>query len=128
MSRKKSKPSYKSKFEATVAKVLPKGTEYEPITIDFVQPMKKRKYKPDFVLPNGLIIETKGKWTQEDRQKHVWLREQRPDLRICLLFMSAFNRIRKGSKTTYADFCNQHGIEWADFNVGIPKEWLSADK
>ena len=100
MSRKKSKPSYKSKFEATVAKVLPKGTEYEPMTIDFVQPMKKRKYKPDFVLPNGLIIETKGKWTQEDRQKHVWLREQRPDLRICLLFMSAFNRIRKGSKTT----------------------------
>ena len=114
---------YKSKFEARVAKVLPKGTKYEALTINFLQPEKHRKYRPDFLLPNGTIIETKGKWTQEDRQKHVWIKEQHPELKVCLLFMSAFNRIRKGSDTTYADFCEKNGLEWADFGMGIPKHW-----
>ena len=31
-------------------------------------------------------------------------------------------KIRKGSKTTYADFCEKHGIVWAEKE--IPTDWL----
>ena len=47
--------------------------EYEPFRIPFVQPAKNRTYTPDFVLPNGIIIETKGRWITSDRQKFLFL-------------------------------------------------------
>ena len=36
--------------------------------------------------------------------------------------MSAKTKIRKGSKTTYGDFCDKNGIIWAEKN--IPESWL----
>ena len=117
-------PAYKSKFEATVHKIIGKKFPYEPEYIQFVQPEKTRKYLPDFKLRKNVYLEVKGKWTHEDRQKHLWLKEQHPEITIYLLFMSAFNKIRKGSRTTYADFCEKHGLKWADFKMGIPKSWL----
>ena len=36
--------------------------------------------------------------------------------------MSAKTKIRKGSKTTYGDFCDKHGIIWAEKD--LPKSWL----
>ena len=115
---------YKSKFEAQVAKVLPKKVKYEADVIHFVQPEKKRKYIPDWKIRDKVYIETKGKLDLEARQKHIWIKEQRPDITVYFLFMNAFNRIRKGSKTTYADWCEANGFEWADFKVGIPKHWF----
>ena len=115
---------YKSKFEAQVAKVLPKKVKYEADVIHFVQPEKKRKYIPDWKIRDKVYIETKGKLDLEARQKHIWIKEQRPDITVYFLFMNAFNRIRKGSKTTYADWCEANGFEWADFKMGIPKEWF----
>jgi predicted nuclease of restriction endonuclease-like RecB superfamily len=116
--------AFKSNFERTVQKLLPKWTKYEVDTIHFIQPEKKRTYKPDWKIRENVYLEAKGKWTREDRQKHLWLREQHPELTIYMLFMKAFNPIYKGSKTTYADFCEEHGIEWADIKMGIPKHWV----
>ncbi len=39
-----------------------------------------------------------------------------------MVFQNPNGKIRKGSKTTYANFCDKHEILWAEKQ--IPKEWL----
>ena len=39
-----------------------------------------------------------------------------------MLFYNANQKIKKGSKTSYADWCDKHGIKWADKK--IPPEWI----
>ena len=53
---------------------------YEITKIPFLQPERHRNYTPDFLLPNGIVIETKGVFTIQDRQKHIWIKEQYPKL------------------------------------------------
>jgi len=36
--------------------------------------------------------------------------------------------LRRGSPTTYAMWCDKHGIKWADFRKGIPQEWIKEIK
>ena len=116
---------YKSKPEIAVADYLGENAEYEREYIEFIQPAKSRRYCPDFKTKAGVFIECKGKWTTEDRLKHVWLREQHPDKRIILLFQNPDVKINKRSKTTYADWANKNGIEWLDWrNRNIPKELI----
>ena len=55
---------------------------YEEQYLEYVVPQSTHKYTPDFVLPNGIIIETKGVWDAEDRKKHLLIREQHPELDI----------------------------------------------
>ena len=114
--------SYRSGFEETLASQLKRGGvnfEYETVKLKYV---KKATYTPDFILPNGIIIEAKGLWTTEDRKKHLLVREQHPQLDIRLVFQSATNKIRKGSNTTYAGWCEKKGIKYA--NKLIPESWL----
>lgn len=122
--------TYKSKFEKTVAKTFQKQGikfEYEAEVVPFVQPAKKRKYVPDWKITTSkgdvLFVETKGKFTLEDRQKLVWVKEQHPDKRIILLFMNASNKLRKNSKTTYGEWCDKNGFEFYDVRQGIPASW-----
>ena len=115
--------NYRSGFEATLAHQLQRGGvsfQYESIRLEYT---KTATYTPDFILPNGIIIEAKGLWTVEDRTKHLLVREQHPHLDIRLVFMNASNKIRKGSDTTYARWCEKKNIIYA--NKQIPKSWLS---
>src|SRR5678809_183192 len=77
---------------------------YEPIKVRFTQPAKNRTYKPDFLLPNGIFIEVKGRFTLQDRQKHEWVRKQCPDLDIRFVFSNPQAKLRKGAKSTYAQW------------------------
>jgi len=115
--------NYRSGFEAKLAHQLKRGGvsfQYETIKLEY---RKTATYTPDFILPNGIIIEAKGLWTVEDRTKHLLVREQHPHLDIRLVFMNASNKIRKGSDTTYAAWCDKKNILYA--NKTIPKSWLS---
>lgn len=96
--------------------------DFELYHIKYVVPARDAKYTPDFVLRNGIIVETKGIWEVEDRKKHLLIREQYPDLDIRLVFSSSKSKIYKGSPTSYADFCTKHGILFAD--KLIPLAWL----
>ena len=119
------KHGYRSGFEHKVADQLTEsntGFEYETTVIDYIKPETHHKYTVDFTLPNGILVETKGRWILEDRKKHLLIKPQHPELDIRIVFQSAKGNIRKGSKTTYADFCDKHGIIWADKE--IPKDWL----
>jgi hypothetical protein len=99
---------------------------YEIKKIPFVQPAKNRNYTPDFWLPNGIIVETKGVFTVQDRQKHLLIKEQYPDLDLRFVFSNSKNKLRKGSKTTYADWCNKYDFIFAD--QLIPEEWINEKK
>lgn len=99
----------------------PRST-YESRTIRFTQPAKASTYKPVWVLDNGILIEAKGVLDLETRQNMVWVREQHPELDIRSVFQRASNPIRRGSKTTYADWANQNGFLWCERT--IPEAWF----
>ena len=130
----------RSKFEVRIAKELKDAGvkyEYESIQLEYEEPLRRNNakcgacgskdlrrigwYTPDFVLSNGIILETKGRFTAADRRKMLSVINDHPDERIVMLFMRD-NKIHKNSTTHYSDWCMEHDIEYA---VGHPlKEWL----
>ncbi len=82
-------------------------------------------YTPDFILPNGIIIEAKGYFGSEDRSKHLQIKEQRPDLDIRFVFQNPNQKLYKGSKTRVRDWCEKHGFRWA--NKTIPFSWTQEE-
>ena len=96
--------------------------EYEQHKIKYIIPATDHTYTPDFRLPNGIFVETKGRFVVEDRKKHILIKQQHPGLDIRFVFQNSKNKIRKGSKTTYADWCIKYGFIYAD--KIIPDAWL----
>ena len=96
--------------------------EYEKHIISYTKPETKHKYHPDFRLPNGIFVETKGRFLTADRKKHLLIKAQYPNLDIRFLFQNAKVRISKSSKTTYADWCIKYGFKFAEKT--IPPDWL----
>lgn len=117
---------YRNNFEKQIAQQIKLNginVKYETEVINYIKPVTKHKYTPDFVLPNGIYVESKGRFTLYDRKKHLLIKEQHPELDIRLVFQRANNPISKGSKTTYGMWCDKNGIKWADKQ--IPIEWFN---
>ena len=119
----KKKKTFKSKLEVSVAELLDTvGCKYVyegeqvPYTI-------QHNYNPDFVLLNGVMLETKGYWDSNDRRKIKAVIRDNPHLDIRMVFQAPFNKISKKSKTTYAQWCEKHNIKWAAAHA-IPIDWL----
>lgn len=120
---------YRSGLEEKVqADLVNRGVdaEYECFRIPYVVPQSDHFYTPDFLLPNGIVIETKGRFTLEDRRKHLLLKEQYPDLCLRFVFTNSKGKIRKGSNTTYQMWCDRYGFKCADKLV--PLEWIKERK
>ena len=119
---------YRSGLEETISGVLrDSGIEvlYETDKIYYQIPERSSKYTPDFKLPkaNGFwYLETKGKWEVADRAKHILIQKQHPDIDIRFLFSNARSKLFKGSKTTYADYCEKNGFRYA--HKHMPQDWL----
>jgi len=97
--------------------------EFEETKLKYTKPQKEHSYTPDFYLPKlKIVIETKGLFTTQDRQKMRLVKEQYPDLDIRVIFSNSKSRISKKSNTTYGMWCEKYGFEYADKHV--PKEWL----
>lgn len=95
---------------------------FEILKIPYVVPETNRSYCPDFVLDNGIIVETKGKLEPKDRAKHLFIKQQHPELDVRFVFSRPFDKIYKGSPTTYAQWCEKYGFKWA--SRMIPDQWL----
>ena len=117
---------YRSNFEWDIAKQLiwqKIKFEYEKLKLKYTPPVKEKTYTPDFVLPNGIIIEAKGYWTKESRDKMLLVIDQNPERDIRMVFQKPYLKISKNSKTTYAEWCERKGIQWA--SKYIPAEWIA---
>lgn len=119
------KKGFRSGLEDAIAKTLQdKGieAEYETIEVKYEKPAQMHRYTIDFLLPNGIIIESKGRFTSDDRKKHLLIQEQHPELDIRFVFSNPNTRLYKGSPTTYAKWCEKHGFKYA--KISIPQDWL----
>jgi hypothetical protein len=118
------KNGYRSGLEDDIAKDLKdRGVEfeYEKLKVQW-QLIENKTYTPDFKLPNGIIIESKGRFVAADRKKHLVIKRQHPFLDIRFVFSNSRSKLYKGAKSTYGDWCNKHGFLYADKR--IPDEWL----
>ena len=119
------KYGFRSGLEERIAEDLTSkgvGFSFEELVIAYTKPEKPAKYTPDFVLTNGIIIESKGRFLTEDRQKHLLVQKQHPEYDIRFVFSNSKTKISKRSKTTYADWCEKHNFKYAD--KAIPDAWL----
>lgn len=119
--------------ERTAASLSKVGVSFtfEEDKIQYIKPERQAKYTPDFIVttrPDGsprtrpLIVETKGRFLVDDRQKHLLIQKQHPELDIRFVFSNPNARLNKTSKTTYASWCEKHGFQYA--KERIPQEWL----
>jgi hypothetical protein len=118
------KHGYRSGLEDKISeqlKSLSVPVKYEQFKISY-EVNETRTYTPDFELPNGIIIESKGRFVAADRKKHLLIQKQHPLLDIRFVFSNSKAKINKGSKTSYADWCNKFGFIYAD--KLIPKGWI----
>ena len=120
------KYGFRSGLEERIAEQLDQlgvEYEYETLKLKYLKPATYHTYTPDFVLPNGIIVETKGRFLAPDRQKHILVKRHNPDLDIRFVFSNSKAKISKTSKTTYSDWCRKNGFRYADKH--IPESWLN---
>ena len=118
------KYGYRSGLEIKISdylKELKVKFVYEGIKIEW-EDLAYRTYTPDFVLHNGIIIETKGRFTAADRRKHLAIKKQHPKLDIRFVFTNSKSKLRKGAKSSYADWCIKYDFRYYDRI--IPEDWL----
>ena len=118
------KYGYRSGLEKKLAdelKVLKVKFTYESLKIEW-EDLAYRTYTPDFVLDNGIIIESKGMFTAADRRKHLAIKRQHPKLDIRFVFENSRRKLRKGAKSTYGEWCYKYSLLYS--NRVIPEEWL----
>ena len=99
--------------------------KYEAIKIEW-EDLAYRTYTPDFVLPNNIIIEVKGRFITQDRRKHREIKRQHPHLDIRFVFENSKRKLYKGAKTTYKEWCERYGFLYYDRI--IPESWLKEKK
>jgi hypothetical protein len=111
------KPRYKSKFEAAVAAVLPRGTQYEPHTFPYTLELE---YTPDWRIPTTsrlappVYIETTGKFDYEKRRKLAAVKRAHPGLDLRILFQRN-NKLSRKSKMTNMEWAAKHGFRASVF-------------
>ena len=118
------KYGYRSGLEQKLALYLSQRKvkyTYESIKIEW-EDLAYRTYTPDFILTNGIIVETKGMFTAMDRRKHLAIKKQHPKLDIRFIFENSRRKLSKGAKSTYAQWCDRYGFEYD--NRVIPEAWL----
>jgi len=91
--------------------------------IYYYVPSKRHSYLADFLLTaNNIRLEAKGFFSLADRKKHKSVRKNHPDLDIRFIFNNANQKLYKGSKTTYGQWCDRNSFLWC--HKVIPTEWV----
>ena len=123
----------KSKAELEVAKNCQKAKldwTYETVKVTWTPPPTKDKtYTPDFIIKRKdkttLLVEYKEFLDSRSKRVLRYATKQNPDLDIRILFgpRCSKKKIRKGSKTTYAEWADKYKIPHAEGRI-VPKEWI----
>lgn len=133
---------YRSKFEFDIAEDLTsRGIkfEYEPHKVAFSRKAYRGEcldcgstnvgvsamYLPDFLLPNGIYIEAKGRFTSKDRTKTLDILASNNDItriNYRILFMQD-KHTTVAKRLRYTEWCEKHNIICAVGSV-VPEEWV----
>ena len=127
---------YRSGLEVSVAEQLKKmgvPVQYEPFAFRYKPQREYRLYTPDYILPNGIVVETKGLFASADRTKHRDLKAMYPDLDVRFVFSNPNQRLSKASRTTYGAWCANYEFQYATRLVPLvwvqepscPKRWAA---
>ena len=130
MNKKVKKIVFRSKSEEYVCQLLNNlniPILYEDIKIAY-RWIEDKTYTPDFILPNGIILEVKGRFVLEDRKKHLFIRKQHPDNDIRFIFDNPNKKLYKRGKMTYAGWCEKHKFLYCKKVDGIPQTWLNEER
>jgi hypothetical protein len=115
--------------ESLAADLRSKGItfEYEQHKIEYTVPQRQAKYTPDFYIKTRsgklIIIESKGRFVTANRQMHLLVKQQYPELDLRFVFSNPKQKISKQSKTSYAMWCQKHCFLYAA--KFVPQEWLN---
>lgn len=129
MHRKKYNHKYKSNSEYNCSCILRKNKvsfKYENLNLNYKWEESKR-YIPDFILENGIILEVKGRFVLDDRKKHLFIRSQHPQYDIRFVFDNPNRKLYKNGKMTYADWCEKYDFKYCKLGDGIPEDWLETN-
>ena len=116
---------FRSDFEGLVADMLEKQyVEYvfEPYRINY---QVEKKYKPDFILPNGIIIEAKGWFKTEDQRKHKLIKAQHPEIDIRFVFQRLKSKVQ-GGRFTCQEWSEKYDFQFAE--AIVPNSWIHERK
>ena len=95
--------------------------KYEAETL--VYQHKPQKYTPDFLLKGKLLIEYKGKMTNETRKKLLSIKRCNPERRLCIVFEKPNNKLSsRPNASRYWQWAERNGFEWSDQT--IHKGWI----
>lgn len=114
---------YRSGLEEKVAALLPEVV-YESVKLEYTLPETKHKYLTDFQIGPNSFIEVKGRLMSSERKKYLAVRDQHPEITLRFFFDKSDNKLYKGSKTTYGEWCDKNNFQWTDIKRGLPKEWI----
>lgn len=117
----KKKPTFRSKFEEDMfnaAKRSRRTLVHEPFFISYII---RGNYLPDFVLPNGVIVEAKGYLDAAACRKMKAVKASNPDLDIRFVFQNANGKRNKRAKLKNWEWAEKHGFPWAQGT--IPLDW-----
>lgn len=117
----KEKVVVRSNFEVDCLNALDRervGYSYESLKLPYIS---THNYIPDICLSNSIVVELKGRFLPADRAKILAVRKAHPHIDLRMVFMNPNVRLSKASRTTYGDWCDKHGIQWASKRV--PIEW-----
>lgn len=110
--RRSDKRSREEELVAGALAALPQPFVYESAKLPF---SLHRTYTPDFSA-EGIHVEVKGWWPPGDRAKLKAVRLANPNDIILVVLIRPELTISKGSKTTYAMWCDKWGIHWVPFS------------
>ena len=114
--------NYRSGLEESIALQLQEQKvkfEYESRKIKY---FIEYNYIPDFLLPNGILIETKGFFRLPQQRQHRMIREQHPELDIRFVFQKLDSKLQ-GGRFTCQEWCEKYKFKYAESTV--PEEWIN---
>ena len=112
---------FRSDLEGQVADQLDKQCVKYRFEPHWIRYQIEKKYKPDFLLPNGILIEVKGWFKFDDQRKHKLIKSQYTELDIRFVFQKINNKVQ-GGMFTNKEWCEKYDFKFAESIV--PNSWI----
>ena len=122
--RMRTSKGFRNQFEERLGSFLDDkriAYEYETLVLGYTL---EGKYKPDFILPNGIIIEAKGFFRTHAQRALRAVKKKHPKLDIRLVFYNQNQKVQ-GSKLKCYEWAVKYKFKFA--NGSIPEEWITND-